>query len=278
MKKFFALMLIFGSVILLSAFKCAPVCTGCKNIEVFDENGLYVFHIPAAGKYVIRPYISEKLVFNSDVYKKTGAELVINAGYFDPKNQQTSSFVTIDGVEVLNPETNKNLTENKNISSHMRQVLNRTEFRVMDCSGQTRYDIASHKARLPFRCELVHSIQAGPLLYPDLRLEAEYFVATKGTKVTRNSISAFEKCARTAIGIKDNDVFIIIATNKHPLTLPELADVCRDLCLDKAMNFDGGGSTSVDFRGTQNQKFKNLHIVSDSNKNARKLKSFLVVK
>ena len=148
----------------------------------------------------------------------------------------------------------------------------------MDCKGKTKYDIAAHNARVPFKCELVHSIQAGPLLYPDLRLEQEYFVSTEGTKITRNSISAFEKCARTAIGLKDNDIYIIIATNKHPLTLPELSDVCKDLCLDKAMNFDGGGSTSVDFKGTQNPEFKNLHIVSDRDKNARKLKSFLIIK
>ena len=278
MKKILAIAFVLCSAVLFCSFKCAPVCTGCKNIEVFNENGLYVFHIPAAGKLVIRPYISEKLVYNSDVFKKTGAELVVNAGYFDPQNQQTSSFVTIDGVEVLNPKNNKNLTRNKDISSHMRQVLNRTEFRVMDCKGKTKYDIAAHNARVPFKCELVHSIQAGPLLYPDLRLEQEYFVSTEGTKITRNSISAFEKCARTAIGLKDNDIYIIIATNKHPLTLPELSDVCKDLCLDKAMNFDGGGSTSVDFKGTQNPEFKNLHIVSDRDKNARKLKSFLIIK
>lgn len=278
MKKLTAIIFVFVSAMIFCSFKCAPMCTGCKNVEVFEQNGIYVFHIPSAGNYVIRPYISEKLIYNTDVYKKTQAELVINAGYFDPKNQQTSSYVTIDGAEVLNPKNNNSLIQNKDISSHLSQVLNRTEFRVLNCKGKTRYDIAAHNTKIPFRCELVHSIQAGPLLYPDLRLEQEYFVATKGTKVTRNSISAFEKCARTAIGIKDNDIYIIIATTKHPVSLPELSDICKELCLDKAMNFDGGGSTSVDFKGTQNPKYKNLHIVSDKDKNARKLKSFLIVK
>ena len=147
----------------------------------------------------------------------------------------------------------------------------------MNCRGNIKYEIAPHNAKIPFRCELVHSIQAGPLLYPDLRLEEEYFVSKENGKVVRDSISALKKCARTAIGYKDDDLYIIIATTKHKLTLPELSEVCRQLSLDKAMNFDGGGSTSLNFKGTKNPDYKNWEITSDKDKNARKLKSFLVI-
>ena len=270
------LMMIFACTV-LCGFKCESVCTGCKNIEVFEENGLYVFRIPFEGEYKVKPFVSEKLIYNTDVFKKTKAELVINAGYFDPKNGGTSSYVVQDKKMVLDPKTNNNLTQNAALKPYMKKILNRTEFRILDCKGKTKYDIAAHNAKTPYKCELMHSIQAGPLLYPDLRMEEEYFVATEGTKVTRDSITALKKCARTTIGIKDNDLYIIIATTKHPLTLPELSEICKDLCLDKAMNFDGGGSTSLDYKGTDNPKYKNLHVISDKDKSARKLKSFLII-
>lgn len=277
MKKIRAILFLVCAAGLFCAFKCQPICSGCKNIEVIKDKGLYVFRIPYAGNHIVRPFVSEKLVTNKDVFKQTNAELVINAGYFDPKNQGTSSYVVMEKALVLDPETNKNLMENEALKPHMKAILNRTEFRVLDCNGETRYDIAAHKAKAPYKCEIRHSIQAGPLLYPDLRMKEEYFVTTKGTKVTRDSITALQKCARTAIGLKNNDIYIIIATTKHPMTLPEMYDLSKELCLDKAMNFDGGGSTSVDFKGTDNPDFKNLHIVSDKDKSARKLKSFLVI-
>lgn len=279
MKKILTILSLLCIVTLFSAFKfrCEPVCNGCKNIEVQANNGLYVFRIPAEGGFKVKPFVSEKLIYNKDVFKQTNAELVMNAGYFDPKNQGTSSYVVIDKQLVLDPETNESLMKNKSLQGHMKEILNRTEFRVLDCNGKTKYDIAQHKAKAPFKCQIVHSIQAGPLLYPDLRMKEEYFVATEGTKVVRDSITALQKCARTAIGIKGNDLYLIIATTSHPLTLPELYDVCKELCLDKAMNFDGGSSTSLDFKGTDTPNFKNLHIISDKDKSARKLKSFLVI-
>ena len=107
--------------------------------------------------------------------------------------------------------------------------------------------------------------------------EEEYFVEKKDGVVVRDVIFAYTKRPRTAIGIKDNDVYIIVATNARPLTLKELASVCSDLQLDKAMNFDGGGSTSLDYQGSNDTQFKNLHIASEKNNAPRKLKSFLVI-
>lgn len=277
MKKIKAILFLFCVVSIFCAFKYVPPCTSCKNIEVSSDKGIYIFRIPAAGNYKLSPYVVEKLVYNEDVFKKTRAELVVNAGYFDAKNQQTTSYVVVDNNLALDPELNKNMVENENLKPHMKKILNRTEFRVLDCNGETRYDISAHNARLPYRCKLRHSIQAGPLLYPDLRLKEEYFVEMKDGKIVRDAIFAYTKRPRTAIGIKDGDVYIIVATNDNPLSLEELANVCKDLKLDKTMNFDGGGSTSIDYKGTNDSQFKNLHIVSDKNNTPRKLKSFLVV-
>lgn len=277
MKKLITLLCLLCSAMIFATGAC-PAGRGSEKIEITNDNGLYIIRIPKERNANIRPYITKSLAFNKDIFAKTGAELVINAGYFDPNNKKTSSYVVIDGKTVLDPTTNNSLMTNSSIKPYLNLVLNRTEFRVLDCHGQTKYDIAAHNAKPPFRCQIKHSIQAGPMIYPDLRLSREYFVMKdKDGNITRDSITALKKCARTAIGIKDGDVYIIIANIYHKLTLPGLYKVCEDLGLEKAMNFDGGGSTSLNYKGTDNPQYKNFEITSDKNKNARKLKSFLLI-
>ena len=279
MKNSITVLCLLCCALIFSTAACpVPASRGTDKIEITNNKGLYIIRIPKERNSNIRPYVTKSLTFNKDVFAKTNAELVINAGYFDPNNKKTSSYVVIDKKLVLDPTTNKSLMTNSSIKPYLNLVLNRSEFRVLDCHGQVKYDIAAHNARAPFRCEIKHSVQAGPMIYPDLRLSREYFVMKdKDGKVTRDSITALKKCARTAIGIKDGDVYIIIANIYHKLTLPALYKICEDLGLEKAMNFDGGGSTSLNYRGTDNPGYKNFEITSDKNKNARKLKSFLVI-
>ncbi len=277
MKKLITLFCLLFCAVIFATGAC-PVSRGSDKIEITNDNGLYIIRIPKERNANIRPYVTKSLTFNKDVFARTGAEMVINAGYFDPNNKKTTSYVIIDKEVVLDPTTNQSLMNNDTIKPYLNLVLNRTEFRVLDCHGKIKYDIAAHNAKTPFRCEIKHSIQAGPMIYPDLRLSREYFVMKdENGKVTRDSITALKKCARTAIGIKDGDVYIIIANIYHKLTLPGLYKICEDLGLEKAMNFDGGGSTSLNYKGTDNPEYKNFEITSDKNKNARKLKSFLVI-
>lgn len=277
MKKLITMLCLALCFVSAAGFALASTCA--KKIEITTNNGLYIIKIPKEKNYKVYPYVTKLLTFNKDVFEKTDAELVINAGYFDPNNHKTSSYVVINGQTILDPTTNKDLMTNKEIAPHLKTILNRTEFRVLDCGGETKYDIASHNTRPHFRCKIVHSIQAGPMIYPDLKLSREYFVAKdKDGKVTRDSITALKKCARTVIGLKDDDIYIIIANIYHKRTLPEMYKVCKDLNLDKAMNFDGGGSTSLNYKGTDNPQYKNFEIISDKKASARKLKSFLVIK
>ncbi len=279
MKKILTLAVIFCTAIIFVTGACPVPKNTSKNIEITKNfNGLYIIKIPKERNSIIKPYVSKSLIYNKDVFAKTGAELVINAGYFDPNNQKTSSYVVIDGETVLDPTTNKSLMENKELKPHLQTILNRTEFRVLSCGNRTEYDIAAHNAKVNHGCKIVHSIQAGPMLYPDLKLSREYFVTKdKDGNVTRDSITALKRCARTVIGIKNGDIYIIIANMYHKRTLPEMYKVCKQLHLDKAMNFDGGGSTSLNYKGTDNPQYKNFEIISDKKASARKLKSFLVI-
>ena len=84
------------------------------------------------------------------------------------------------------------------------------------------------------------------------------------------SIPFLHKYPRTAIGIKENKVYLFLATVDSPMNLEDLSEIAKKWGMEKAMAFDGGGSTSFDSQ--------ELHIVSDKDKTARKLKSFLILK
>lgn len=268
--------------LLLFIFLCCPnkSVANCDNskIEIKVNNGVYIIKIPKDRNSKIYPYITKTLIYNRTVYERTDAEIVINAGYFDPNNKGTTSYVIIDGKVVLDPKKNPNLMNNNALLPHLGTILNRSEFRILDCNGTIKYDIAPHEAKAPYKCTIKHSIQAGPMLYPHLKMGREYFVAKdKNGNITRDSIHALKKCARTVIGIKNDDIYIIIADIYHKMTLPEMYKLCKKLNLDKAMNFDGGGSTSLNYKGTDNPEYKDFEIISDKNITARKLKSFLVI-
>lgn len=236
------------------------------------KKGIYIIEINTAkSNYQLVPFVVDKLETNKDVYEQTQAKLVVNAGFFDPKNQKTVSYVVIDGEMVLNPQENENLTGNENLKPYMDKILNRSEFRILeDEKGKKIYDIAPHNEEIANGLKLVHSIQAGPMLYPDLRLEEEFFVLVKNGELKSESASCLHHYARTGIGIKKNKVYIFIATKEAPLTLIELSDIARLWGMEKAMAFDGGGSTSLNC--------DELNVLSDYANEGRKLKSFLMLK
>lgn len=262
---------LFASIFVLVVFFVTTAFQNEKDITVTEQTpGVYVIKLNTVKlKGCIRPYFVKDLTTNKEVYDYTKARLVVNAGFFDPKNQHTTSFVTIDSNVVLDPQNNTNLVNNPVLKPYLDKIYNRSEFRVLSCGGDIKYDIAPHNAPVETTCYIKHAIQGGPGLVPDLRLEEEFFILKKNGKIVSQSASSLMKYPRTAIGIKDNNVYLIIATTKAPMSLEEVSNLAKSLGLQKAMAFDGGGSTSLDFEG--------LHIISDKDSTARKLKSFLMV-
>lgn len=265
MKKIFLTFSIVLTIFLTSAFQAE------KDITVTEQvPGIYVVKLSTAKlKGSIKPYVVEGLTTNKEIFDKNKFKLVVNAGFFDPKNQQTISYVTINNQVVLDPTKNTSLMNNPSLKPYLGKILNRSEFRILSCGGDVKYDIAPHNAPVSSTCYIKHSIQGGPALAPNLRLEEEFFVLKKDGKIVSQSASSLMKYARTAIGIKENNIYIIVVTTKTPMSLEEVSCFAKSLGLEKAMAFDGGGSTSIDYA--------DLHIVSDRDSTARKLKSFLVV-
>lgn len=233
--------------------------------------GVHMVKINNAADYQIEPYVSANLATAKDVFESDSSlRLLVNAGYFDPNNGKTISYVIKDEKTLLNPLDNEALIGNEELKPHMEKILNRGEFRVLKCDGKQRFDIAYHNDMVAQGCNIVHSIQAGPILDERMDLEKEYFLVKEGDKIVRDSISATKKVARTAIGLKSNDVYLFVVTDENPMTIEELSTLMKEKGMEKALAFDGGSSTS----------FENgaISVTSVGDNLGRKVKSFLIVK
>lgn len=248
-------------------------------IDVDYNDGIY--HIVLSGdkiKKQIQFVSSPNLITNREAHNNGASLLTINTGFFDPKNQKTISYIVNDYQTVEDPIFNENLTGNPVLRKNLKSVLNRTEFRILDCDSKLKYEIASHDAKVDFMCSIKTSAQGGPQLLPNLRLEEEFFIVKDlEGNVIRESASVLHKVPRTLIGLKslpkgEQEVHIFIVTNEHPMTIYEARDLCASYGLDSAMAFDGGSSTSLDY--------KKVHVVStqESGDTGRALKSFMIIK
>lgn len=247
----------------------------CEPVTVEYSDGIY--HITMDGKRVakrLKFISSESLITNKEAHLKTGALLTVNAGFFDPKNQKTISYIVSDKSTVADPLFNESLLSNSILRQNIDKIVNRTEFRVIDCDGKYHYEIVPHKSNVDFACSVETSAQGGPMLLPELQLEEEFFVVKKEGKIIRESASVLEKTARTVIGLRKTDcgdeVHILIFTNRNPKTIYEARDYCKKIGLDRAMAFDGGSSTSFNYKN-------DIDVVSTNDTGGRLLKSFLVV-
>jgi exopolysaccharide biosynthesis protein len=102
--------------------------------------------------------------------------------------------------------------------------------------------------------------------------EEGFIVKDEEGNVTREAASVLHKTSRTIIGLKGTDeCHILIITDDNPMDLYEVQKLCNDLNLERAMAFDGGSSTSLNY--------KKLSVTStqSSGDTGRALKSFMMV-
>ena len=266
-------------ILTILTFVLTMGCVQAAPIEVDYSNGVY--HIVLSGdkiKKQIDFVSSSNLITNKEAHNNSSSLLTINTGFFDPKNQKTISYIVNDYQIVADPIFNENLTLNPVYRKHLKSILNRTEFRVLDCDSKLKYEISSHDSKVDFLCSVKTSAQGGPQLLPNLRLEEEFFIVKDSEgNVIRESASVLHKTPRTLIGLKSlqkgmQEVHIFVVTNENPMTIYEARDLCASYGLDSAMAFDGGSSTSLNY--------KKIHVVStqDSGDTGRALKSFMIIK
>lgn len=203
--------------------------------------------------FEVVPAIAQALQPLPQFAAQSGTVAAINAGFFDPVNGLTTSYVVQNGQLVADPHQNDRLMQNPNLAPYLPKILNRSEFRRYRCGqpGQERdhYAIALHAEAVPLGCTLQDAIGGGPRLLPDLTLEAEGFAdSTTG----RDAIGSTQPNARSAVGILPNGDIVLAMAAQRPdaptssgLSLAELSNFLRSLGVVDAMNLDGGSSASL---------------------------------
>ncbi|HHP7245203.1 MAG TPA: phosphodiester glycosidase family protein [Elainellaceae cyanobacterium] len=249
---------------------------------------VHVLRIPAqpdsqhgAQRYEVIPLVADELETIEWFAERSRAIAVLNGGFFDPVNQATTSYITQQGVLVADPRQNERLVNNPDLAPYIDSILTRSEFRRYQCGSQVRYDITRHNVPIPASCELLDSLGAGPQLLPDMTLEAEGFVDSRDGTVIRDAIGSRQRTARTAIGITDHDeiLWVMVAQRSDietpsGMSLPELTEFMAAQGATKALNLDGGSSSSFYYDDTSYYGRLN----QDGNSIQRPVKSVLVVR
>jgi len=202
------------------------------------------------------PAISPNLETVEQFAQREGAVATLNAGFFDPSNQKSTSYITLNGEVIADPRQNERLMENPDLFPYLDRILNRTELRRYRCQQLDRFDVARHLDPSPAGCEIVDAIGGGPQLLPEMTLEQEGFFDAQGGEVIRDSLGSRQPNARTAVGLTlDGNMLWVMVAQKPELlgssgmTLAELAEFMKTLGVNKAMNLDGGSSSSFYYDG-----------------------------
>lgn len=230
----------------------------CMELEprILDRPGYQVIsvYVPASSHYQVVPVVSSSLALLPDLVTKAPGKPIagINAGFFDPSNKETTSYVVSQGKTLANPVDNRNFVENPDLYPYLEQMLNRSEFRVLECHGKRRFDIARHRDPVKRSCQKIHSLQAGPNLFEKNAAEKEAFIAYRDGKRVRDAVGIDAKNARSAIGIdQDGGVILAMAAMKpvvdglSGVSLNEMSEIMHELGATEALSLDGGSSSTL---------------------------------
>lgn len=223
----------------------------------FDwKNGLRV-HLCvldlASKKYTLKPAVNSPTNPTSVTAAKAGALMAVNGGFFNLSNGESTSFVSVDGKQMCDPTTNKDLTNNPKLQPFLDTIFNRSELRIMQGKNNSvSLEVSAHKDLTAKETKILHVLQGGPQLLPKLTSKEEAFIRTGLDGKIVDSIGCERTAARTACGVTvDNFALIVCIPGKGQdefasgITLKELSQLLKELGATKAVNFDGGTSTTM---------------------------------
>jgi ribosomal protein S16 len=206
-----------------------------------------------SGRARLRPYANNPNCPPSSTAAFAGALAAVNGGYFNLSNGQSASYVVVDGKVVCDPHGNPALMTNQKLQPYISKVLNRSELRcLVDRHGKPAWEICPHQAPVPPGMVLRDSLQAGPQLLPELTDREEAFVRRDPDGKEIDSIGSYKPAARTAVGLTEDEhaLILCVAGSKQDefssgAKLSEVAALLKRLGCNRAMNFDGGTSTTM---------------------------------
>ena len=244
---------------------------------------VHVVVIPAGvpQRFAIEPVLAQGLEPLEGWARQSNAIAALNGGFFDPANQQSTSYVIQQGEVTADPRQNQRLVGNPSLAPYLEQIFNRPEFRHYRCEDEEFYAIAPHRDPAPPGCQIETALGAGPQLLPELTLEADAFLAVSNGTVIRDPLGYNRPNARSAVGILANGDVVWVMAAQQPeapgssgLSLLELADFMRSLGAVTAMNLDGGSSAAI-YANSQTVYGK---VNEAGNPVVRPIKSMLVVR
>lgn len=245
------------------------------------QHTIHTVTVPHNSNYSVIPALEGELTPLENFATKHQAIAAINGGYFDPKNQKTTSYIVQKSKLVADPRFNARLVDNPDLKQYLGKILNRAEFRRYLCGAETRYDIQLHLAPIPTDCTLKDALGGGPGLLPTNTSVAEAFTAYQDGKQIRDAIGSNNPNARSAVGITDSGDIILAMVAQKPdsptnsgISLSELSDFLTTLGVTKAMNLDGGSSAALYHQGNTYYG----KVDREGNKVKRPIKSALLVK
>lgn len=259
----------------------APAVPPVYDVVSLPAATVHVVTIPDPVRYPVRVAVVEELArvdqIAAQVCEGQGCVAVaINAGFFDPNNGLTTSYVVKNGALVADPNQNDRLVGNPDLANYMDQILNRSEFRRYDCNGTPSYDITFHQEPVPTGCALVDAVGAGPQLLPQDTSVEEGFV---DRATNRDALGSQSPNARSAVGLTADGGVVLVMAAQVPgvspsgMTMAEMAALMGDRGVIKALNLDGGSSSTLIYQGTTHYGRLN----AESDRVQRPVKSILWV-
>ena len=216
---------------------------------------VHVLWIPAK-KFVVTPVLVDGVATVETIARKQGAIAVLNGGFFDPANQQSTSFVTVQGKLVADPRLNERLVNNPDLAPYLDKIFNRSEFRRYQCGEKVEYAIVYHRQPTPANCQIIDALGGGPqLLMQPSAAVFEGFVVYDNGRIIRDSLGRREPNARTAIGLTANGDIVWVMVAQKPnapesgMSLETLPKFMETLGVGIALNLDGGSSSSLYYNG-----------------------------
>jgi exopolysaccharide biosynthesis protein len=209
--------------------------------------------VPDDSQWLVKAAVSPELETLEALVRQDNAVAAINAGYFDPQNSQTTSFVFTDGKLTANPKSNPKLTKNPQLKHYLTKIFNRSEFRTYQCQKDSKYEIVTRQAPIPTGCQLVSAVGGGPQLVPEITAIKEGFIDTRSGNIIRDPVGIDRPNARSAVGIMPDGsvILVMVAQSKtgKGLSLPQLQRFLQSLGVVKALALDGGSSSSLYYGG-----------------------------
>lgn len=244
---------------------------------------LVVIDIDSAA-WDLRPAVNATVDTTTHSAQARSAAATVNGGYFGLSDGASVSYVIVDGKEEASPRRNSSLLANSRLSRSTKDAIyNRSEMRILvSSSGKNEVVVAHHDEAIPNGFKLLHSLQAGPRLLPDLNTEKEAFVRQENGK-TVDVIRSRQMVARTAFGVTaDRRVLLVCVEGgeeqqgRGGATLIQLRQLMLDLGCVEALNLDGGSSSTMYVSYPDSQGRSVGHTVCRNNPE-RRVKSVLLL-